>query len=112
MHRRGSLAVVTLPAEIDIVNDRQVDEELNSLLGAQRAAVLVADLTATRFCDSAGVAALVRAWKRASTLGIGLRVVVPAGGQVLRILQVLGADRILDVYSSLEEALAEEPRAS
>ena len=49
--------------------------------------------------------------KRASALGAGLRVVVP-GGTVLRILQVLGADRVLDVYPSLDAALAEEPRAS
>ena len=111
MHWRGSLAVVTLPAEIDIVNDREVDEEFNSLLTAQRASVVVADLTLTRFCDSAGIAALVRARKRASALGAGLRVVVP-GGTVLRILQVLGADRVLDVYPSLDAALAEEPRAS
>ena len=111
MHWRGSRAVVVLPAEIDIVNDREVDEELNSVLTAQRAAAVVADLTQTRFCDSAGIAALVRAWKRASALGAGFRVVVPAG-PVLRILQVLGGDRILDVYPSLDAALAEEPRAS
>ncbi len=79
MHWRGSLAVVVLPAEIDIGNDRVVDEELGTVLTAQRAAVLVADLTQTRFCDSAGIAALVRAWKRASTLGAGLRAVVRGG---------------------------------
>lgn len=111
MRWRGSLAVLTLPAEIDVVNDREVDEELNSLLSVQHASPLVVDMTQTRFCDSAGIAALVRAWRRAAVLGTGLRVVVPAG-PVLRILQVLGAAQILDIYPSLDNALEEESQAS
>jgi anti-sigma B factor antagonist len=107
----GPLAVVALPAEIDIGNGREVEEALGSLLSMQHARALVADLTQTRFCDSAGIAVLVRAWRRAGVLGTSLRVVAP-DGQVLRILQVLGAAQLLGVYPSLEDALAEQARAS
>ena len=107
----GRLAVVALPAEIDLANEREVEEELGWLLNVQQARPLVADLTQTTFCDSAGIAALVRAWRRAAVLGTSLRVVAP-DGPVLRILQLLGAAQVLGACRSLEDALTEERRAS
>src|ERR1700688_119765 len=62
----GQVAVVTLPTEIDVTNADMVREELLSVLN-QGAALLVADLSKTSFCDSAGVGALVRAFRRAAT---------------------------------------------
>jgi anti-anti-sigma factor len=58
-------AVVRLPAEIDLTIADDVREALLSVLN-QGAHGLVADMTATTFCDSAGISALVRAARRAS----------------------------------------------
>jgi anti-sigma B factor antagonist len=103
----GSLAVVTLPAEIDAGNAREVDEELNTLL-SQRPGLLVADMTETRFCDSSGIACLIRAWRRATALDVCFRVAA-VNGLVLRAVKVLGADRVIGFYSGLEAAIADHP---
>jgi anti-sigma B factor antagonist len=103
----GSLAVVTLPAEIDAGNAREVDEELNTLLG-QRPGLLVADMTETRFCDSSGIACLIRAWRRATALNVCFRVAA-VNDLVLRAVNVLGANRVIDFYSGLEAAIADHP---
>ena len=62
----GQVAVVTLPAEIDVTNADMVREELLGVLN-QGAVLLIADLSKTSFCDSAGVSALVRIFRRAAT---------------------------------------------
>jgi anti-sigma B factor antagonist len=95
--------VVTLPAEIDISNDGLVEDELTSALG-DGLAVLVADGTRTTFCASAGVSALIRARHQAEAAGMRLRVVASPG--VRRILELTGADQVLDTYPGLADALA------
>jgi anti-anti-sigma regulatory factor len=54
----GGAAVFVLPAEIDIANSAGVAAALCGLL---RAGAVIADLTSTTFCDSSGIAALLRA---------------------------------------------------
>ena len=95
--------VVTLPAEIDISNDGLVEDELTSALG-DGLAVLVADGTRTTFCASAGMSALLRAHHQAQAAGTQLRVV--ASPAVRRILELTGADQVLDTYPGLADALA------
>lgn len=102
----GSLAVVTLPAEIDVTTQRQTDEQLGALLGA-RPGILVADMSGTRFCDCSGVRALLQASCWARMLEIPF-LVEGACKPVMRLMHVLGADRLLEVYPSLEAALAEQ----
>jgi len=104
----GTLAVVTTPAEIDVANEREVGEQLNTLLGKQPS-MLVVDLTRTRFCDSAGIAALVSAWRRAEFLGVPFRVAAPSE-PVLRVLRVLGVNSLMDIFPSLGAAVADEAR--
>ncbi len=70
-------AVLTLPAEIDITNARRLCGEVGSAL-VSGATVVVADMTATTFCDSPGARILVLAWEQAAVNGIELRVVVPS----------------------------------
>ena len=71
----GQVAVVTLPAEIDVTNADMVREDLLSVLN-QGAALLIADMSKTNFCDSSGVSALVRTFRYAGTNAIALRLVV------------------------------------
>ena len=84
----GQTAVVTLPAEIDITNADQVREDLLSVLN-QGAALLIADLSTTTFCDSAGVSALARIFRRADASRSEMRLVVSTLA-VQRVLALTG----------------------
>ena len=97
------LAMVTLPAEIDVAGSRRLCGELGSALAS--AAVVIVDMTATTYCHSSGVHILLAAQEQAAATGVELRLVVPSAG-VLRTLAWAGADWLLPIYTSLEEALA------
>ena len=100
----GRVAVVTLPVEIDVTNAAAIREDLLFVLN-QGAVLLVADMSSTTFCDSAGVSALVRTFRRAVASSSGLRLVVctPA---VHRVLSLTGVDRLVDVFPSVAACLA------
>jgi anti-sigma B factor antagonist len=103
----GKAAVITLPAEIDIANADQVREDL--LLTLNRgAATLVVDMGGTTFCDSAGVNALVRAFKRATASGAQMRLVVSAP-IVQRVLSITGVDQLIDIYPTVAASLNSGP---
>jgi anti-sigma B factor antagonist len=100
----GQVAVVTLPAEIDVTNADAIREELLAVLN-QGAVLLVADMSKTDFCDSSGVSALVRAFRHAAASATALRLVVTTPA-VLRVLSITGVDRLVDVYPSVAASLA------
>ena len=100
----GSVAIMTLPAEIDLANAEQVREDLLSAV-AQGASQVIADMTATTFCDSAGITALVRVVRQATAHGSGLRLAASAP-TVTRVLALTGIDRLIGVYPSVAAALA------
>jgi len=101
----GQVAVVSLPAEIDIANGDYIREDLLSVIN-RGPALLVVDMSATDFCDSAGVNALIRAFKRAAANGTEMRLVVP-NRNVQRILALTGVDRLIDIYPSVSAATAD-----
>jgi anti-sigma B factor antagonist len=103
----GQTAVVRLPTEIDLNIADDVREELLSVLN-QGAVALIADMTGTTFCDSAGIAALIRAARRAAASGATLRLAIVAPS-VLRVLALLGVDRLIDIFPSVDAALASLP---
>ena len=70
--------------------------------------VVVADMTATTFCDSSGARILVLAWEQAAVNGIDLRIVVPAAA-VRRGFALMGLDGFLPFYPSLSAALTAHP---
>ena len=96
---------VNLPHEIDLTNADGVGEQLAAAC-APGAAIVIADMTATTFCDSTGIRMLVRACQQATDHGTELRLLVTRPG-VWRAMQVMGADLVLPVYQSLHEALAD-----
>jgi anti-sigma B factor antagonist len=99
--------VVTAPQEIDITNAGQLRAALLHAAAGPGPA-LVVDMTRTRFCDSAGLHALIGAHKRAQAEGRQVRLAV-TGAQVRRILTLTALDRLIPVYTSLEDALARPP---
>lgn len=107
----GGVPVVTAPPEIDITNADQLRAVLLDTAARGQATVVV-DLTRTRFCDSAGLHALLRAHKLALADGGGLRLVIPADGIVPRMAALVRLDRLIPCFASLEEALAQAPAAA
>jgi anti-sigma B factor antagonist len=105
----GTPAVVPLPAEIDITNAEEVLDRICAALEPGSATV-IADMTATTFCDSSGVRHLLLAHRRASASGTQLRFAVPAASPVRRILAFTGADQVVAVYPTLDEAEAQDGR--
>jgi anti-anti-sigma regulatory factor len=103
---RGAAVVVALPVEIDVTNANQVYDRLAAATRSG-AAVVIADATGTMFCDAAGGRRLVMIHARAAARGVPLRLVIPSGGLLRRVLELLGVDSLLlPVYASTEEAQA------
>jgi anti-sigma B factor antagonist len=101
----GRVAVIKLPAEVDASNSDQVRQDLAAAV-AQDASLVIADMSATTFCDSAGLTALVRAVRKATASGARLRVATgePA---VTRVLGITGVDRLIEIYPSVAAAMAD-----
>jgi anti-sigma B factor antagonist len=102
--------VVTVPEEIDITNAGQLRAALLRA-AARPGPALVVDLTRTRFCDSAGLHALIGAHRRALAEGRQVRLAV-TGPQVRRLIDLTALDRLIPVYPSLDQALAHLPAAT
>jgi anti-sigma B factor antagonist len=99
--------IVTLPAEIDISNAESVGRQLCAAV-RPGIAVVIADMSQTRYCDSSAVRSLMLAHDAAVRNDAELRLVIPSAA-VLRMLSVLGFDRILHLYPSLGAALTSSP---
>jgi anti-anti-sigma factor len=103
----GQTAVVTATGEVDLTNAEGLRDAFLSVLNAG-ARGLVVDMTATTFLDSAGVTALVRASRRAAATEATVRLAVTAPA-VLRVLNLVGIDRLIEVYPSVADATASLP---
>ena len=103
----SGVPVVTTPAEIDAGN---ADGLRAALLGTltDGHAMFVVDMTATEFCDSAGLHVLVRAHRRAQADGGEVRLVITSAA-VLRIFAITGVDRVIPNYPTVREAVAPAP---
>jgi anti-sigma B factor antagonist len=99
----GQVAVVALPAEIDVSNADAIREDLLSVVN-RGAVLLIADMSQTTFCDSAGVSALVRTFRRAAESASEMRLVVSTPA-VQRVLSIAGVDRLIDIYPSVTASL-------
>jgi anti-sigma B factor antagonist len=99
--------LVRLPDEIDISNEEQLRDMLTRAL-SDAAETLIVDARGTTFLGCSGVNVLVEAHQRAAAAGARLRLVATTAA-VMRALKLTGADRVLDVYSSVTSALA-DPR--
>ena len=102
----GGVPVVIAPAEIDITTAGQLRAILLEW-HTRGHTTMVVDMTATQFCDSAGLRELVWAHKRAVAEGGGLRLVLPADGAVRRVFTFTGLDRLIPHFAAPEQALGQ-----
>jgi anti-sigma B factor antagonist len=103
--RDSGPVVVSMPAEIDLANAGRVGEQLCTA-ASPGVTVIVADLTGTEFCDSAGIRTLLRARDDVAASHAQLRLAVARGGAVRRALQAIGLQHVLPVYPTVAAALA------
>lgn len=99
----GPPVVVRLPADIDAANADEVYDQLRAPFAAG-AATVIADLTATTFCDSRGIDRMITVWSEAQACGCQLVLAVSPGGAVANLLILLGIGEVLAVYPSVDEA--------
>ncbi len=101
-------SVIRTPAEIDITTAEQLRAALLEAAEGEQPTVVV-DMTRTVFCDSSGLHALLRARNRIASDGGDLRLIIPAGGVVARIITLTGLDTVLRCFPTLAEAVAGPP---
>jgi anti-sigma B factor antagonist len=104
------VAVVTLPAEIDLANEAAVTTSLEKAL-ASGATTVIADATSTTFIDTSGIRALVLFHKAAAEKNATLRVAA-SSPKVLRTLAILKLDTVLSIHPTVAQAQAAESAAS
>lgn len=105
----GPPVIVALPGEIDLNNHDAIADGL--LTAVDRPGLVIADMTATTFCDSSGLRTLMIARDRARARGATLRIAVQPASAVARSMAVLGFDQMLPVYPSMAAATAARPGA-
>jgi anti-anti-sigma factor len=103
---RDDVVVARLSGEVDLSNANEIGDELtggvpNSALG------LVVDLTATEYLDSSGVHLVFELAERLRRRQQQLRVVVPSGAPIRRILRIVELDDSVPVVPSVDEAVAD-----
>lgn len=100
----NGVPVVAAPEEIDMANAPELGSALLEA-AANGPGTVVADMTRTQYCDSAGIHTLLAAHKRARADGGKLLLVVPDAA-VLRVFAIMGLDRLVPNFTSLDDALA------
>ena len=79
--------------------------DLLAAVAGQSPEVITADMTATMFCDSAGVNALARAYELAAASGIELRLAL-GDSPATRVIQLIGLDQVMPLYRDVQQSLA------
>lgn len=101
---RSGWTVITVAGEVDVVAAPQLRSEIVRVV-TDGATDLILDLSGVVFIDSFGLGVLVGAVKRVQSHSGRLRVVV-GEARVMAVLELTGLDRVLDLYSALDDALA------
>jgi anti-sigma B factor antagonist len=104
----SGVPIMTAPRELDMSNAPELESALRAA-APDGTGTLVIDMSLTTFCDSAALHTLLTARNR-FRVGGGDLVLVIAGGAVLRVFEITGADRLIRHVTSLEEALADLSR--
>ena len=99
------VAVIPLAAEIDLTNSERACGRLVAAF-AGGPVVVVADLTATRFCDCASLRRLLAVQRQAASCGGQLRLVIPDGSLLRRLASLTNLDEPLHIYPGVREATA------
>jgi anti-sigma B factor antagonist len=99
--------VVRIAGEVDMSHEEELRGELRTAVAADAKGIVV-DLTECEFIDSSGVRALLLSREAQNSEDGSEHLAVAAySEQILRILSVMGIDRVIPIRPSVEEAAAE-----
>lgn len=102
---RDGWSILSASGEIDVVSAPEIRTGVVNLV-AQGRTDLVLDFERVDFIDSFGLGVMVGALKRVNSHGGRLRVVIRET-RVRGVLELTGIDRVLDIYDSVDAAVAD-----
>jgi anti-sigma B factor antagonist len=99
--------VVRVAGEVDMSHEEELRGELRNAVASDSKGMVV-DLTECEFIDSSGVRALLvsREAQHSEEDGSERLAVAASSEQILRILSVMGLDRVIPIRPTVEEAAA------
>jgi anti-sigma B factor antagonist len=98
--------IVHIRGEVDMSHEDELRGELRAAVAAEPRGIVV-DLTECEFIDSSGVRALLLSREaQHSEDGAEPLAVAASSEQILRILSVMGLDRVIPIRPTAEEAVA------
>jgi anti-anti-sigma factor len=100
------VVIARVSGEIDLSNASEVGDELSSAV-PNTALGLVLDLTATTYLDSSGVHLVFDLAERLRTRQQQLRIVVPSGAPIRRVLRIVELDDTVPVMADVDEAVGQ-----
>jgi anti-anti-sigma factor len=100
----GRARTIAIQGEFVVEHVPAADSALTAA-GADPARTLIVSLSECEFVDSAAIATLHAAFRRAQG-GRGMEIVAPTGSEVRRRLERTGLDRVIPTFGSLPAALA------
>ncbi|OBH74816.1 anti-anti-sigma factor [Mycobacterium scrofulaceum] len=104
----GDAVVLQVSGVVDIITAPSLATHIDVAL-AGTPAVLVIDLTEVDFLSSAGITVLVEVHRLTENSPTSLRVAAD-GSATSRPLRIVGLDEFIDLYPTVDEALAGAPR--
>lgn len=105
LERQGEVPVGRLSGEIDVTQVPVIRDRLYRALDNRGDGLLI-DLSDATYIDSAVVNLLFELADRLRTHQMRLAVVVPEGGLVDRVLEIVDLRSVVDVHRGFDEALA------
>lgn len=103
--RTGQAVVVKLAGEVDVTNAEYVREEITAAVSNDTHAVVI-DLSDTQYLDSAAIELLFELSRRLGRRRQELRLVVPQGSPLSRVLTLTDVGSVAPVHLDLAAALA------
>ncbi|MGI5330940.1 STAS domain-containing protein [Actinomadura nitritigenes] len=100
--QRGPWVVLVLSGELDLATAPQLLGHIAGILQAGPPARMALELSGLTFCDSSGLNAFVRIWKRTIAIG-GEFVLLSPPPKVARYLQTTGMYQQITVVAALPE---------
>ena len=97
-HESADTVRIALAGEIDMDNARQVEQRITGAISNQLTAVTL-DLSGLEYIDSAGLRVLFTLGNRLDVLQIALRLVVPTGSSIRRVIDLSGMAAAIPVLS-------------
>lgn len=101
----GDVPIAVLDGEVDMGNAGELRDSMLAGVGNQ-APGLILDLSRTTYLDSAGVHVVFDLARRLRARQQELRVVVPAGAPIRRVLVLTNVSAAAPLHESLDEAVA------